>query len=307
MKHSIELIGSPVHVFRREWQRPEIPRAGIITGFGADKGLFTVTVFHAPMDMRKSLPPLGFLDQCLLVDDDDDTPIGVSEYARLRAPVVPSHPQRLASDLVIHAGGKNADPRLSMPPGGAMTNPNPRPETSPSPAEDADDEIEIPAATPPPSTAPKTEPVGKPTPEPSPPPTRPAGQTPFEILRRTPPWLPIAGIEGLTITDISATECILTLDGDERPIARLVYIPFKGDPRTINNEPVGFTFKVRDQAGRCSKPVGENLLIEGDLTPALARLAQAILAAKQAPLGDWGSTAANMQSALNASKTAAVA
>lgn len=294
MKHSPALIGVPVHVYRHEWQRPDIPRAGFITGFGSDKGLFTVMVLHCPvLDMRKSLPPLGFLEHCLVVDDPDDTPIGVTQYARLRPHISVSAPEHLAANLMIAASASpnedstvsgKGDPEVESGPtkpaankgakggkGGKKDNPE-----QPAPAPEAN---------------------------PAPTPTRPPGRTAPEILRNSPAWFPIKEIEGIEVGEVSPTEMIITLDHDDRPIARITYAKPQMEPNTVNSEPIGFTFKLRDSAGRCSKILAEHQILPDEVTRACRTLALAIRQAQQAELGDWASAAANMQAVINTARS----
>jgi hypothetical protein len=283
MKHSADLIGSTVHVYRHEWVRPDLPRAGIIAGFAHDKGLFTIIVMHCPIaDMRKGLPPLGYLTACLVVDDEDDTPVGVTEYARLRTQVVASAPARLAASLVIGTGQPVPDPPAKVRRKAATPAREPEPEPEPEPA------------------------TPEPTPEPEPTPKapRPGGRTPCEILVNTAAWSPVSEICGdrAEIVHIGPNEMIVQRVGDDRPLARVIYTAFTGNINEPSATPAGFSVKVRDPAGRCSRPLGENLLLPEDVGRVCLTLALAIEAAFDADAGDWAGSASSMTPVLAAAR-----
>lgn len=285
MKHSKHLIGCQVQVTTMEWSRPDIPRAGVITGFGGKEGLFNVTVLSDfSLDIRESKSPLQYVTNVLVVDDDDDTPVGVHQYARIYTQPISSQLSRLISELYHKIG--ESTPDLSETEAPEETEEEVAEEDDTGEAEQVeesgeDDEIEE-----------ETEVEEKAE-------TVPSG-TPCTRLVATKAYQDqIDSIDELTTMESGKNEIGILLDGEDKPIARITWKDPPQGKQAIIEEPFGFTIKVRDSGGRCSRAMGINLRRPEQIDPVLVNLRGAILAALKAERGDYGSTTENMTEWIN--------
>ena len=284
MKHSFDLIGQLVHVYRMDWKRPDRPRPGVITGFGDDKGLFVVTVTHDyVLDCRGSgKPSHGFMPMCLVVDDKDDMPIGVTEWACLRSGVQTNQAVRGIDELIVTDDPVTDDPVTDDPvtddPGSSAAEADEDAEEESRPAHQQEQE----------HGAEKNDKE------------RPAGETAIKILMNSSGWEPIVLLGDAISTEIvSKNELAITLAGDERSIARIVWTPRNAPMNEVESKPFGFTIKVRDAAGRCSKVLAKHLAVPENVDKAVLVLRDCIVSAMNADLGDWGSSSANMLAVLS--------
>jgi len=296
MKHSKHLINCPVHVTTMEWARPDIPRAGIITGYGAKEGLFNVAVFsdHS-LDIRIGKSPILYVNNVLVVDDDDDTPVGVHQYARI-------YQQPMSTQILRHIDqlyksiGAPAEPEQPEELEKVEDDSNDKVEddSNDKVEDDSNDKVEDDSNEKVEDDS--NEKVKDPEGDGKHPPL-PAG-TPIQKLQKSPAFEPIAAIEGIFSTETGDNELSITIDDDEKPIARITW---KDPPagRALVTEPFGFTIKVRDSGGRCSRTMGLNVPRPEKLKPILECVAGAIKSAMEADLGDFGSSTENMTEWVN--------
>lgn len=296
MKHAKDLIGASVHVYSRNFKdRPDLPRHAVISGFGADDGMFNVTITHSFADQIGGLPPFGYLERCLVIDDPDDLPIGISEYAILTNPVYNNNGNDRTNEHFRKIAGKLEGETKQDPE--QETKPEPEPDHKPEPEREDSDPEEA-----------EFEPLPE---EPAPPakepqePERPVGETPIARFTGSKDFKKhIGSLAGVVGMPTGTNELTLMIEDDEKPIARVIYIPPKTAPNEPQTEPFGFTIKLRDASGRCSRTLDEHINHPDAMRPALAALANAIKLAMTADLGDFGSTTANMTDAINAYRTA---
>lgn len=294
MKHSPDLIGSIVQVFRTDWKFPRLPRAGLIVGFHEDEGLFEVMLFHNyAIDQRQGgLPALGIKGRVLLVDDPDDIPVGVSDYAVLHNDVRASSPLRLASELIIGGDGeKPQDTQDHVPEPEKKATQNKPKATKKAPPKKKPQSKKAPSKKKaPPPKADEHEKIHKEQGTK----TRPAGETPAQIMLNSREFEPIHLIDGATAIETGAKEISIEREGEDRPIAKLLYVSAStghGDP--------GWTIKTRDQTGRCTVKLGSGMASPAQVAPSLECLHNCVHLAMQADPGDYTSAAGNMQAAIN--------
>lgn len=285
MKHARDLIGASVHVYSRNFNsRPDLPRHGIVSGFGSDEGMFNITVTHNYSDMFNGLPPFGFLDRCLVIDDPDDLPIGINDYAILINAVDNSSSTRRTSEAFRKVSGDAPESPLAAKPDEYNSD-------SDDDTVDLDSEdVEI-----------EHDPDDQFSDQPDDQPSRPVGETPVQRLVSSDDWqkqiMSIAGVAPMTI---SGKEMVLMIEDDDKPIARIVYIPPKAAPNEPQTDPYGFTIKLRDRNGRCTKMLDSNINHPDIMKRTLSTLSKAIRLAMTAERGDFASAASNMDAAVNA-------
>ncbi len=293
MKHSDHLINCPVQVTTMEWHRPDIPRAGVITGFGAKEGLFNVAVLadHS-LDIRVGKSPILYVNNVLVVDDEDDTPVGVHQYARIYQPPMSSQLLRKIDSLYKTAGApiKIAETEETE----AAPEETEAEETQTEELEDAEDLEESESKGPEVVQEDEVEEESSQDIK-----QLPAG-TPIKKLQISPQFAPVAEIDGIFCAETGDNELSITIDDDQKPIARITW---KDPPqgRGLVTEPFGFSVKVRDSGGRCSRTMGLNMPRPEMVGPVLECLAGAIKAALSCELGDYGSTTENMTEWVNKS------
>lgn len=325
MKHSPSLIGADVHVYKSDLNSSHQPRAGKIIGFHPDAGLFEVLVMTSySLDQRGGRPGLITLPRCLVIDDPNEIPVGVSEYAIIRGNVdnfrVPSvttdvlaktanspEPKPESDKLVPQDHGMTPATMTQVDqddkPAKTATQKKeknlPSIETSDSralldaiedgaddaTADDDDDNDENPA---------KTEKTAK----------APATGQAAQIMFNSAEFAPVLKIKGVACEVLTPNEIIVTINDDDKPLARLIYVKRSEPVNMPTMTPFGWTIKLRDGGGRCSRILDQNMTTLPAIAKANQALKTAILLALNAKVGDYASASENMQAAVNQYKSA---
>ena len=316
MKHSPSLIGADVQVYKSEYRTSSQPRAGKIIGFHPDDGLFEVLVITSySLDQRNGLPGLVTLPRCLVIDDPNEIPVGVSEYAIVRGNVDNHRVPSLTTDILAKTASSpksttETPTLIPEDPGMQAASKNkidpdddaveivtkkskkemPDIDTADSRAllnaiDDDDDQGDGDEDKIDPSTPPST--VG----------------TASTIMYTSAQFAPMRKIKGVVCEVLTPNEIILTIENDDKPIARLIYVKRSEPTNVPTSTPFGWTIKLRDGGGRCSRILDQNLTGLKEIAKAVVALKMAVLVALDAEIGDFVSANENMTAVVNQYKS----
>lgn len=262
-----------------------------------------------------AVPPAG-LPEYSDDDDDDETEAADEDHAPAPEPTPPEKPATKAKKATKKAPAKKSPAKPAPAPKPAPKAQAPRPTIEPRPPGFDGDGPEAPgfgavggprivsegatAVGAESDAAPLTPgaTIGDATP-------RSAGESrsPIDQLIGSTTWKIVADLAQSHSVGVARTgqkELSLSLPDEDKPVAKVLWISARPGHSTAAPTGGGFCLKIRDRGGRCSITLAENLRLPAELQRELSRMARAIRAAARAEAGDWGSSAANMQSELAA-------